>query len=126
MKQALLNNHYQSKRDWRQFLVSAGYVLWVGRKQTIFLLKMSLVRTEIKVIKNQRKRYTFILILTQPMEISSTILRDEAGILRTVRQSGLCSSLHFRSLRYGLPTGCFLDLASTHTESKFWCDLMSP
>lgn len=37
--QALLPNHYQSKRDRRRLLVSAECVLWVDRQQTVPLLK---------------------------------------------------------------------------------------
>lgn len=74
----MLPNHYQSKRDQRKLLVSADYVLWVDRQQTVWLLKRSQVKTDIKVIRDSRKSYPFILVLTQPMERSDLFLKGRS------------------------------------------------
>lgn len=75
VNQPLLPNRYQSKRDGRKLLVLADCVLWVDREQTVLLLKWSQEKTDIKVIRDSRKSYTFILILTQPMERSAIFLQ---------------------------------------------------
>lgn len=109
VKQALLPNYYQSKRDWRKLLVSADCVQWVDRQQTAAVEKKPGKDRHKSHNGFKKKLYFYLAFNITNGEIRYFPPGKEVSILRMVRQLGLCSNLQFRALRYGLPTGCFLD-----------------